>query len=153
MHSLLVALRQTSRPVAASAARTVRWSPAAFQARRMITDRAKKLIEESIKDNDVCVFMKGTPEAPQCGFSRAVAQILDVQGVTQLKALNVLADPDLREGIKEFSSWPTIPQVYIKGEFIGGCDIMLDMHRSGQLEDLLLKEGIVEPLPEDKPAA
>ncbi|KAI9591141.1 thioredoxin-like protein, partial [Syncephalis fuscata] len=106
-----------------------------------------------IQSNDVCVFMKGTLDRPQCGFSRAVAQILDVHGVSGVKALNVLEDPELREGIKEYSSWPTIPQVYVKGEFVGGCDIMFDMHKSGALEEMLVKEGIVEPLSEEEPEA
>lgn len=83
--------------------------------------------------------MKGTPEMPMCGFSRTVIQILDVQGVDRknVKTYNCLDDQELREGIKEFSSWPTIPQVYVQGEFTGGCDIMLSMHQSGELEKLL----------------
>ncbi|KAG9290896.1 hypothetical protein G9A89_011046 [Geosiphon pyriformis] len=89
--------------------------------------------------------MKGTPDAPQCGFSRAVVQILDAQGVDakQIKAYNVLEDQDLRNGIKEYSSWPTIPQVYLKGVFVGGCDILLQMHQSGELETLLKEKELV----------
>lgn len=87
----------------------------------------------------------------QCGFSRAAVQIMQVQGVDfdKVKTFNVLEDEELRQGIKEYSEWPTIPQVYIKGEFIGGCDILLNMHQSGDLEDLLVKEGII---PEEVPA-
>ncbi|RUS26186.1 thioredoxin-like protein [Jimgerdemannia flammicorona] len=98
--------------------------------------------------------MKGTPDQPLCGFSRAAVQILGVQGVdlTKHKTFNVLEDDELREGIKEYSyttspcsSWPTIPQVYIKGEFIGGTDILLNMHQSGDLEELLSSKGLIEP--------
>ncbi|CAG8647725.1 25522_t:CDS:2, partial [Dentiscutata erythropus] len=99
----------------------------------------------SVQKNEVVLFMKGTPDSPQCGFSRAVVQILNTQGVDpkRIKTFNVLEDQELREGIKEYSKWPTVPQVYIKGEFIGGCDIMLNMHQSGELEDLLAKEGLI----------
>ncbi|KAK1925083.1 thioredoxin-like protein [Papiliotrema laurentii] len=125
---------------------------------RYLSDQARKLIDDAVKENPLVVFMKGTPDAPQCGFSRAVCQILDVNGVERkdLKAFNCLADNELREGIKEYSDWPTIPQVYIKGEFVGGADIMYSMHQSGELEKLLVKEGIIPelpPLPEDAPAA
>jgi len=97
--------------------------------------------------------MKGTPEEPQCGFSRAAIQILDLQGVPpeRMKTYNVLADPELRAGIKEFSEWPTIPQLYVNGEFVGGCDILLGMHQSGELEKLLEKENILPPLPDAHP--
>lgn len=92
--------------------------------------------------------MKGTPEAPQCGFSRATVQILDIHGVPaeKLRTFNVLEDAELRTAIKEFSEWPTIPQVYINGEFVGGCDIILGMHQSGELESLLEKSGIIPPI-------
>ncbi|KAJ1551454.1 monothiol glutaredoxin grx5, partial [Nowakowskiella sp. JEL0078] len=92
---------------------------------------------------DVTVFMKGTKFAPQCGFSRAVAQVMEIQGVTNYNDVNVLADEEIRSGIKEFSNWPTIPQVYVKGEFVGGCDIVVNMHKSGELEELLIKEGVL----------
>lgn len=115
--------------------------------------------------------MKGTPDLPMCGFSRAVCQIMEVQGVKpdSLKTYNCLDDPELREGIKEYSSWPTIPQVYVNGEFVGGCDIMLSskccciyagatcpvanlatpsvVHQSGELEQMLEKAGVLQPLP------
>ncbi|KAJ3095394.1 monothiol glutaredoxin grx5 [Phlyctochytrium planicorne] len=88
--------------------------------------------------------MKGTRHAPQCGFSKAVIDILNSSGV-EYKTVNVLADEEVRSGIKEYSSWPTIPQVYVKGEFVGGCDIMMSMAKSGELEKLLVKEGLVAP--------
>ncbi|KAG0241659.1 glutaredoxin [Mortierella sp. GBAus27b] len=130
--------------------------PATTFAVRYLSDSTKKTIEDALANNRLVVFMKGTPSAPQCGFSRAVMQILHVQGVnmeTSLKTFNILADEDLRSGIKEYSSWPTIPQVYINGEFIGGCDIMLNMHQSGELEKLLVKEGLVEPELQEDPRA
>jgi len=94
--------------------------------------------------------MKGTPEQPQCGFSRAVVQILDAQGVPpeKIKSYNVLEDDELRTGIKEYSEWPTVPQLYVDGEFVGGCDIVLGMHQSGELEPILAKAGLVQALPE-----
>ncbi|KAF8924434.1 thioredoxin-like protein [Dissophora ornata] len=128
--------------------------PATSFAVRHLSDSTKKTIEDAIAQNKLVVFMKGTPDAPQCGFSRAVMQILTVQGVdmqNSLKSFNILADEELRSGIKEYSSWPTIPQVYINGEFVGGCDIMLNMHQSGDLESLLVKEGLVQPEPEENP--
>ncbi|WWD16148.1 Grx4 family monothiol glutaredoxin [Kwoniella shandongensis] len=123
--------------------------------RRFLSDEARKLIDNAVQSNPLVLFMKGTPEAPQCGFSRAVCQILDVQGVPRenIKAYNCLEDQELREGIKEYSEWPTIPQVYIKGEFVGGCDILLSMHQSGELETLLIKEGLAPELPADEPVA
>jgi monothiol glutaredoxin len=89
--------------------------------------------------------MKGTPETPQCGFSRASIQVLGMQGVNPQKfsAFNVLEDAELRTGIKEFSDWPTIPQLYVNGEFVGGCDIMLSMHQDGTLAELLEKKGVL----------
>ena len=95
--------------------------------------------------------MKGTPESPQCGYSRATIQILGLQGVDPRKfaSYNVLADDELRSGIKEFSEWPTIPQLYVNGEFVGGCDILMDMHRSGELETLLESAGVLVPIEED----
>ncbi|ORY29957.1 thioredoxin-like protein [Naematelia encephala] len=117
--------------------------------RRFLSQEAKKLIDDAVQTNPLVVFMKGTPETPQCGFSRAVCQILDVQGVPResLKSFNCLEDQELRTAIKEYSDWPTIPQVYIKGEFVGGCDIILSMHQSGELEKLLVKEGLIPELP------
>jgi monothiol glutaredoxin len=93
-------------------------------------------IQSDIDKNPICLFMKGTPAAPQCGFSAHVVQILNSYGVTY-HAVDVLADWDLREGIKKFANWPTIPQLYVKGKFVGGCDITAEMHRKGQLADVL----------------
>jgi len=98
-------------------------------------------IQDVISTNDVVLFMKGTPQMPQCGFSGQVVQILDHLGVP-FKGVNVLADGELREGIKAFSSWPTIPQLYVKGEFVGGCDIVREMFQSGELTDQLSKSGV-----------
>jgi monothiol glutaredoxin len=100
-----------------------------------------EFIGNEIKSNDVIVFMKGTPEFPQCGFSGQVAQILDYLGV-DYKGINVLADDDLRQGIKDFSNWPTVPQVYIQGEFIGGCDIVREMFQQGELQTYMEEKGI-----------
>jgi len=98
-------------------------------------------IKQDISDNQVVLFMKGTPVFPQCGFSAAVVQILTTLGV-KFKGIDVLADPEIRQGIKEFSQWPTIPQLYVKGEFVGGCDIVREMYESGELQDYLKEHGI-----------
>ena len=112
------------------------------------SDDAKKEITEHISswiaDNDVCVFMKGSRKMPQCGFSRYVVVLLNAYGVKAYKDVNVLADDNLRSTIKEYSNWPTIPQIYIKGEFIGGCDIMKEMHEDGSLRELLIRESIIK---------
>ena len=94
--------------------------------------QTKELIENEINNNDVCLFMKGTPDAPQCGFSMAISNILKILDVN-FKGINVLESENLRQGIKEFSDWPTIPQLYIKKEFIGGCDIIKEMYENGEL--------------------
>ncbi len=91
-------------------------------------------IRSEVENNDVVLFMKGTPVFPQCGFSNTVVQVLTYLGV-QFKGINVLEDDDIRHGIKEFSDWPTIPQLYVKGEFVGGCDIVREMFESGELRD------------------
>ena len=93
----------------------------------------KSKIEEMIKENEVCLFMKGTPDAPQCGFSMAVTNVLKHLNV-KFKGVNVLESEELRQGIKDFSDWPTIPQLYVKGEFIGGCDIVKEMFEKGELK-------------------
>ncbi len=98
-------------------------------------------IKEMIADNDVVLFMKGVPAAPQCGFSGAVVQILNGLGVP-FAGVNVLADPEIREGVKVFSNWPTIPQLYVKGEFLGGADIVREMFRAGELTALLNDKGV-----------
>ena len=101
----------------------------------------KEKINNLIKENDVCLFMKGTPDAPQCGFSMAVSNLLRILEVN-FKGINVLEDQSLREGIKVFSDWPTIPQLYIKKEFIGGCDIIKEMYENGELKKILESKSI-----------
>jgi monothiol glutaredoxin len=98
-------------------------------------------IKEEVTTNDVVLFMKGTPVFPQCGFSAAVVEVLDHMGV-RFKGVNVLVDPAIRQGIKEFSDWPTIPQLYVKGEFIGGCDIIREMYETGELEQVFKDKGV-----------
>lgn len=93
-------------------------------------------IENDIKNNDVVLYMKGTKQFPQCGFSATVVQVLNTLG-TEFKDINVLTNPEIREGIKQYANWPTIPQLYIKGEFIGGCDIVREMFEAGELQALL----------------
>ena len=99
-------------------------------------------IKKLIQDNEVCLFMKGTPDAPQCGFSMAVSNILKHLSVN-FKGINVLEDQNLRQGIKDFSEWPTIPQLYVKNEFIGGCDIIKEMFEKGELKTKLTEKGII----------
>jgi len=101
----------------------------------------RRRIEKLISENPVVLFMKGTPEEPQCGFSAQVAQILDWLGAP-IVGVNVLDDPEMREGIKEFANWPTIPQLYVKGEFVGGCDIAREMFQSGELAAMLAQAGV-----------
>ena len=98
-------------------------------------------IENEVKSNDVVLFMKGTPTFPQCGFSSQVVQILDYLGI-DYKGVNVLENMDIRQGIKEYSNWPTIPQLYVKGEFVGGCDIIREMFQAGELQKLLADKGV-----------
>ena len=98
--------------------------------------QTKELIENSINANEVCLFMKGTPEAPECGFSMAVANMLKILEVN-FKSVNVLSNQDIREGIKKYSEWPTVPQLYVKKEFVGGCDIIKEMFENGELKKLL----------------
>ena len=100
-----------------------------------------QFIDSEVKSNDVVLFMKGTPQFPQCGFSGQVVQILDYLGVPY-KGLNVLENDELRNGIKQFSNWPTIPQLYVKGEFVGGCDIIREMFENGELKPFLAEQGI-----------
>eukprot|EP00069_Balaena_mysticetus_P004623 bmy_17524T0 len=107
-------------------------------------------LDALVKKDRVVVFLKGTPEQPQCGFSNAVVQILRLHGVRDYAAYNVLDDPQLRQGIKDYSNWPTIPQVYLNGEFVGGCDILLQMHQNGDLVEELKKLGIHSTLLDEK---
>lgn len=117
------------------------------QAKHFMSTETKKAIEDAVASAPVVLFMKGTPEFPQCGFSRATIQMLGQQGVDPAKfaAYNVLEDPELREGIKEYSEWPTIPQLYVKKEFIGGCDILTSMAQSGDLASLLEEADALVP--------
>tara|TARA_E500000081_G_C6022698_1_gene300928 strand:+ start:62 stop:379 length:318 start_codon:yes stop_codon:yes gene_type:complete len=103
-----------------------------------ITNDIKTIIDE----NDICLFMKGTPDAPQCGFSMAVCNVLKHLDV-KFKAVNVLENEEIRQGIKNFSDWPTIPQLYIKSEFVGGCDIVKEMFEKGELKELLNKKSLI----------
>ncbi len=106
-----------------------------------MTGAASERIQSEISGSDVVLFMKGTPVFPQCGFSAAVVQMLTQLGV-KFKGVDVLKDPEIRQGIKEFSNWPTIPQLYVKGEFVGGCDIVREMFESDELEPYLAERGI-----------
>jgi monothiol glutaredoxin len=101
----------------------------------------EQFIDNEVKSNDVVLFMKGTPQFPMCGFSGQVVQILDHLGVS-FKGLNVLDNDELRNGIKAYSNWPTIPQLYVRGEFVGGCDIVREMFQAGELQDLLRDKGL-----------
>lgn len=98
-------------------------------------------IKNEVTQNEVVLFMKGTPVFPQCGFSAAVVQVLSHLGI-KFKGIDILQDPGLRQGVKEYSNWPTIPQLYVKGEFIGGCDIVREMFQSGELQQLLKDKGV-----------
>ena len=105
-------------------------------------EKIKNVIENHIENNDVCLFMKGTPETPQCGFSMAVSNVLKHLNVN-FEGINVLDDDALRQGIKDFSDWPTIPQLYVKGEFVGGCDIVKEMFEKGELKSLFQKKNLL----------
>ena len=107
----------------------------------MTDNPAFQQIDATIKENDVVLFMKGTPVFPQCGFSSMTVQILSHMGVP-FSGVNVLEDMDVREGIKQYSNWPTIPQLYVKGEFVGGCDIVREMFESGELQTFMTEKGI-----------
>jgi monothiol glutaredoxin len=99
----------------------------------------REVIRKQVTENPVVLYMKGTPEAPMCGFSAAAVQILEACGAENVATVNVLEDADIRQGIKDYSNWPTIPQLYVKGEFVGGADIMREMYQSGELQKLLAK--------------
>jgi monothiol glutaredoxin len=98
-------------------------------------------IREQVKSNRVVLYMKGTPQFPQCGFSATVVEILKRSGVTDYVAVNVLEDPEVRQGIKEYANWPTIPQLYVNGEFIGGCDILREMYEAGELQPVFAQQS------------
>ena len=103
---------------------------------------ANELIKQQVTGNSVVLYMKGSPDAPMCGFSAAAVQMLEACGVEDVATVNVLADEDIRQGIKDYSDWPTIPQLYVKGEFVGGCDIIIEMTLSGELDTMLEESGI-----------
>ena len=107
----------------------------------MVDQNVVERIEQDIKGNDVVLYMKGTPVFPQCGFSAAVVQVLSTVGV-KFKGVNILEDPGLRQGLKDYSNWPTFPQLYVKGELVGGCDIVREMYESGELQTLLADKGV-----------
>ena len=107
----------------------------------MTDNSVSERIQGEIDGNDVVLFMKGSPVFPQCGFSAAVVQVLSELG-TKFKGIDVLEDPSIRDGIKSFSNWPTIPQLYVKGEFVGGCDIIREMYETGELQDLMSTKGV-----------
>ena len=117
------------------------YMPSQLQRRSNMEQQTNDLINKEIESNEVCLFMKGTPDAPQCGFSMAVTNLLKILEVN-FKGVNVLEDEKLRQGIKEFSDWPTIPQLYIKKEFVGGCDIVKEMYENGELKKVLEEKGI-----------
>ncbi|MDD9900856.1 MAG: Grx4 family monothiol glutaredoxin [Alphaproteobacteria bacterium] len=102
-------------------------------------------IRHEISENDVVLYMKGSAVFPQCGFSAAVVQLLDNMGV-RYRDVDVLSDPGLRQGVKDFTNWPTIPQLYVKGEFVGGCDILREMYACGELQELLSEKGLMSPV-------
>jgi len=108
----------------------------------MTTNPTFDRIQKDLGENDIVLYMKGTKQVPQCGFSGTVVQVLERVGVRDYKDVNVLADAEIREGIKQFADWPTIPQLYVKGEFVGGCDIVREMYQSGELQELLRSKGI-----------
>ena len=105
-------------------------------------------IRQTIDNSDVVLFMKGTPVFPQCGFSATLVQVLSLMGV-KFKGFDVLEDPEVREGIKNFSEWPTIPQLYVKGEFVGGCDIVREMYESDELTEFMTAQGVEQQPPQD----
>jgi monothiol glutaredoxin len=103
----------------------------------------KEFIQKTVTDNPVVLFMKGTAQFPQCGFSGRAIQILKSCGVKNLTTVNVLEDAEVRQGVKDYANWPTIPQLYVKGEFVGGSDIMMEMYENGELQELLKKAAVV----------
>ncbi|POS87994.1 Thioredoxin-like protein [Erysiphe pulchra] len=119
---------------------------------RFLSDETRAAIDKAIASAPVVLFMKGTPETPQCGFSRATIQILGLQGVDPAKftAFNVLEDENLRAGIKEYSEWPTIPQLYVEKNFVGGCDILITMHQNGELAKMLAEKKVLVETVEDQ---
>ncbi|KAL8928377.1 MAG: hypothetical protein Q9172_000969 [Xanthocarpia lactea] len=148
--SLRPAFRQASRLPGSSVAnifskpQSIRLTPASY---RLLSAETRAAIDKAVESKPVVLFMKGTPETPQCGFSRASIQILGLQGVDPNKfaAFNVLEDEELRQGLKEYSDWPTIPQLYLQKEFVGGCDILMNMHQNGELAKVLEEKDVLVP--------
>ncbi|TQS37978.1 hypothetical protein Golomagni_01526, partial [Golovinomyces magnicellulatus] len=142
--------RRATRPISKTSSNKSFYSPRLCS--RWLSDETRTAIDKAIASAPVVLFMKGTPEAPQCGFSRASIQILGLQGVDPAKfsAFNVLEDEALRSGIKEYSDWPTIPQLYIEKEFVGGCDILVSMHQNGELADILRKKKVLVQMDEEQ---
>ncbi|KAJ5556897.1 hypothetical protein N7504_010556 [Penicillium tannophilum] len=143
--TILSAFRPISRPTPLRPIRFPAFPPPSTLNARLLSSETKAAIDKAIASAPVVLFMKGTPETPQCGFSRASIQILGLQGVDPKKfvAFNVLEDPELRQGVKEFSDWPTIPQLYLDKEFVGGCDILMSMHQNGELAKLLETKDVL----------
>ncbi|KAJ5906238.1 Monothiol glutaredoxin-5 [Penicillium subrubescens] len=139
------AFRPISRPSALNAVRAPAFTLPSVLHARLLSSETKAAIDKAVASAPVVLFMKGTPETPQCGFSRASIQILGLQGVDPKKfvAFNVLEDPELRQGVKEYSDWPTIPQLYLDKEFVGGCDILMSMHQNGELAKMLEEKGVL----------
>ena len=108
----------------------------------MLTMHTQEKIRQQVTGNRVVLYMKGTPQMPQCGFSNLAVQVLNACGVQEFHSVDVLADPEIRQGIKEYSNWPTVPQLYVNGEFVGGSDIMREMYQSGEMQKLL--QGIAQ---------
>lgn len=121
--------------------------------RRLLSAETRAAIDQAVSSSPVVLFMKGTPDLPQCGFSRASVQVLSLQGLdpNKFSAFNVLEDQELRQGLKEYSDWPTIPQLYIDKEFVGGSDILISMHQNGELAKLLEDKNLLAPTNEEEP--
>ncbi|GLI80147.1 monothiol glutaredoxin grx5 [Penicillium ochrochloron] len=139
------AFRPISRPSSLNSIRSPAFILPSVLHARLLSSETKAAIDKAVASAPVVLFMKGTPETPQCGFSRASIQILGLQGVDPKKfvAFNVLEDPELRQGVKEYSDWPTIPQLYLDKEFVGGCDILMSMHQNGELAKMLEEKGVL----------
>lgn len=137
--------RPLSRPASFVQPRTAAFQLPSTLHARLLSTETRAAIDKAVATAPVVLFMKGTPETPQCGFSRASIQILGLQGVDPKKfvAFNVLEDLELRQGIKEYSDWPTIPQLYLNKEFVGGCDILMSMHQNGELAKLLEEKSVL----------
>ncbi|KAK2625267.1 hypothetical protein QTJ16_005636 [Diplocarpon rosae] len=151
LRPLSSAFKQTARPHPSFATKFSQ--PRSPIAARFLSTEVKAAIDKAVSSAPVVLFMKGTPETPQCGFSRASIQILGLQGVDPAKftAFNVLEDEALRAGIKEYSEWPTIPQLYVEKEFVGGCDILVAMHQNGELAKLLEDKKVLSPAEGESP--